>query len=448
MNVKRTLIALAAVAPMLASVPAHAAQTYMKSSRLAYASTPPMPWQDQDPAVGIYRNARNELNNGNYKRAASLFEQIIARHPRSTYAPDAYYWGAFALNRAGNNERAEELLVLQKQRHPRAATSSDAASLLIRIRGEMAKSGDAGAAQNVAAAAGNAARSSCSKDPEMQAEALNAFLHMNSEQAIPLLKQILARRDACSVEMRRKAVFLVSQKRGADVEAILLSAARNDPDKEVREQGVFWLSQVGSDRALEYLEDILKTSTDRDIQDKAVFALSQHRSPRAGQVIRDYAANQSAPREIREKAVFWLGQKQGTDGFLKTLYANEKDQEIKEKIIFSLSQQRGNESYLMDIATSDRENIEMRKKALFWAAQSSRTSLAELAGLYDRMNNREMKEQLIFAYSQRREKEAVDRLMQIAKTEPDRELRKKAIFWLSQSKDPRVAEFLMGLINN
>jgi len=63
------------------------------------------------------------------------------------------------------------------------------------------------------------------------------------------------------------------------------------------------------------------------------------------------------------------------------------------------------------------------------------------------MSNREMKEQLIFVYSQRREREAVDKLMSIAKNETDRELRKKAVFWLSQSKDPRVAEFLMQLIN-
>ena len=58
-----------------------------------------------------------------------------------------------------------------------------------------------------------------------------------------------------------------------------------------------------------------------------------------------------------------------------------------------------------------------------------------------------MKEQLIFVYSQRREREAVDRLMSIARSENDRELRKKAVFWLSQSKDPRVADFLMQLIN-
>jgi hypothetical protein len=58
-----------------------------------------------------------------------------------------------------------------------------------------------------------------------------------------------------------------------------------------------------------------------------------------------------------------------------------------------------------------------------------------------------MKEQLIFVYSQRRESEAVDKMMDIARRETDRELRKKAIFWLSQSRDPRVAEFLLEVIN-
>ena len=58
-----------------------------------------------------------------------------------------------------------------------------------------------------------------------------------------------------------------------------------------------------------------------------------------------------------------------------------------------------------------------------------------------------MKEQLIFVYSQRRETKAVDKLMEIARTEQDRELRKKAVFWLSQSRDPRVADFLLEVIN-
>jgi hypothetical protein len=41
----------------------------------------------------------------------------------------------------------------------------------------------------------------------------------------------------------------------------------------------------------------------------------------------------------------------------------------------------------------------------------------------------------------------MDMLFDIAKNDKDPELRKKAIFWLGQSHDPRVQQFLLDLIN-
>jgi TolA-binding protein len=410
----------------------------------------------QDPADALYRTGRDELNRNNYTKAAASFAQIITRYPKSAYTPDAYYWQAFSLYRiGGESELKTARALLQKQRSSfgRAATvtSGEAASLLARINGQLAQQGDAESGERVRVLAENATQG-CPDDgeDEVRTAALNAFLNMNSEQALPMLKQILARKDACSAKLREKAVFLVSQKRGAEVEDILVSTARQDPNSRVREQAVFWLSQVPSDRALGYLEDILKNSNDERVADKAIFAISQHNSSRASQMLRDYAMNANADAKLREKSIFWLGQRRGNENaqFLKDLYARERDAKLKEKIIFALSQQRGNESWLMDIALNENESIEMRKKALFWAGQSRSTSLTQLTGLYDRMSNRDMKEQLIFVYSQRHEREAVDKLMDIARRETDRELRKKAVFWLGQSKDPRAAEFLMQLINN
>ena len=100
----------------------------------------------------------------------------------------------------------------------------------------------------------------------------------------------------------------------------------------------------------------------------------------------------------------------------------------------------------MEIALSEREPIEMRKKALFWAGQSG-AAIADLVALYDRTQNHEMKDQLIFVYSQPSEPAALDKLIAIAKTETDRELRKKAIFWLGQANDPRAAQVLLDIIN-
>ena len=123
--------------------------------------------------------------------------------------------------------------------------------------------------------------------------------------------------------------------------------------------------------------------------------------------------------------------------------------DLKEKILFSLSQQKGagNDQWLMSIALNAQEDIELRKKALFWAGQSG-VAISELSRLYDRMSDTEMKEQIIFVLSQRqRDPAAMDKMFDIAKNEKNSELRKKAIFWLGQSRDPRVQQFLMDLIN-
>ena len=73
--------------------------------------------------------------------------------------------------------------------------------------------------------------------------------------------------------------------------------------------------------------------------------------------------------------------------------------------------------------------------------------MRRISEVYSRSNEREMKEQLIFVLSQRRETAAIDKLMDIARNDPDREMRRKALFWLGQSKDGRVATFLADLIN-
>lgn len=58
-----------------------------------------------------------------------------------------------------------------------------------------------------------------------------------------------------------------------------------------------------------------------------------------------------------------------------------------------------------------------------------------------------MKEQIIFALSQSiHGEDAVEELMDIALDERDADLQKKALFWLAQSDDPRVADFLLDLI--
>jgi len=420
----------------------------------------PQAWAPADPGDSLYRAARLLLNRGKYAEAASAFKDLISRYPRSTYAPDAYYWEAFALYRTGddvNLRGATTLLEYQAAHFPQAATRGDGDGLLARVYGELARRGDPHAGEWIQAHAsagadtGHAAQRSCaSDDDDPRIAAMNALMQMDAVNAMPVIKQVLARRDACSAELRRRAVFVVSQKRTAETEDVLLGVARNDPDEDVREQAVFWLSQVGSDRAVSALDSILRNSSNEDLRDKAVFALSQIHGPRTAQILRDYAAREDAPEDTREKAVFWLGQQHEGDagGFLRELYGRVTPQDLKEKIIFSLAQTHSadNTRWLMDLAVNSHENIDLRKKALFWAGQGG-ADIADLVALYDRSSDADLKEQLIFVYSQRHEAQALDKMIDIARHETNPELRKRAVFWLGQSHDPRAAQVLLEIIN-
>jgi HEAT repeat protein len=279
--------------------------------------------------------------------------------------------------------------------------------------------------------------------------ALGALAQLGGDQAVAVLQRVLARRDPCSAPLRRRAVFLLSQQRGAETADALLRVAQSDPDREVREQAVFWLSQVRTPRATDLLLGIIGGQGDAGIKEKAVYALGQQRTERATQALRDLAARDGAPRALREKAIFWIGQQRTADNaaFLRGLYGRLGDAQLKEAVLFAVSQQRadGSGEWLLDLAQNGREPLELRKKALFWASQGGAT-MAQLGALYGRVTDREMREQLVFAYSQRREPEAVDRLIEVARRDADPELRKRAIFWLGQSRDPRAAQFLVNLL--
>ena len=443
-------------------------------------SVPPEPWLQQDPGDSLYRAGRAALNRSRYREAATAFRRIRERYSRSGYAPDALYWEAFALYRLGGRQSLRSALAaldLQRKKYPQAATRGDGDALRARVNAELARGGDAESAEEITATAAAAAvapvaaaaprvtttvraprpprgprparHGECGNEDDTRTIALNALIQMDAERAVPILEKVLARRDSGSVCLRRHAIFLISQKHTGRTEEILVNAVNNDPDPEVRGNAVFWLSQVNSERAVAALETILRSSDDTELQEKALFALSQQQSPRALGILRAYAEREDAPEDLRANAIFWLGQRSGSEdaAFLRTLYGRIRNPELREKILFSIAQSGDPASadWLLDIARNRQEPMELRKNALFWAGQG-KASIGELVRLYADVSDSEMREQLVFVYSQRSEREALDKLLDLARRDPDPEIRKKALFWIGQSKDPRATKIIEDIL--
>lgn len=328
-------------------------------------------------------------------------------------------------------------------------------ALLARGLDEMAErsvADRAAMAMEIAAVRASTERMQEACEDDVRHAAIQAVMQMDPERAIPLLRGVLEQRDECAVSLRKQAIFVLGQHEAGLVEDLIIDVARNDPDAGVQEAAVFWLSQVGSERAAAVLAEILESSDNPVLQENAIFALSQHRSDRAGEVLRGYALDSSKPERAREKAIFWLSQHpdHADADFLIELYGQLDTPALKEHIFIHLAQLNDPSAanWVLERAMDSGEDPEVRRQALFWAGQQPGLELGRLEGLYGRLADRGMREQLIYLYAQRDEPERVDRLIEIARVEEDPELRKAAIFWLGQTGDQRAIDFLVELLDD
>ena len=146
------------------------------------------------------------------------------------------------------------------------------------------------------------------------------------------------------------------------------------------------LGTVPAGEAAEYLVSIAQSERG-SLGHKAIFPATIADSANIWPALLKMARNADLPRETRTQSVFWLGQAAG------------------------------------ESATRDLNNI-----------------------VLDNGIDREVREQAVFALSQRPHEEGVPALIAVARTNKDPEIRKKALFWLGQSNDPRALDLFEELL--
>lgn len=104
---------------------------------------------------------------------------------------------------------------------------------------------------------------------------------------------------------------------------------------------------------------------------------------------------------------------------------------------------------LLRIARNTRLGEETRRQSVFWLGQAAGDAAVRgLDSLVEHGDDSdlEIREHAVFALSQRPAEEAVPALIRIARTNRHPELRRKALFWLGQSEDPRAISLFEELL--
>ena len=318
-----------------------------------------------------------------------------------------------------------------------------------------------------------------SDDPcEFKIVVLQALFQTDPQRGIMVATDWLKTGSTQTVRCKGAALTLLGRNGGKAVTPVILGVARNEPDLKLRARAISTLGATNDDSVLDALRDFALNSQDNDIVEASLYALSKHTGERAISILSDIAVSGKTVGQ-RKVAIMSISTRPGepaVDALLR-IYDAEQSVEIRRAVISGFanrkSERAGNK--LFEIARSS-DNIDLRKAAIGAISRRGGDKAVEfLLNLYDTEKNEDLKDQILNSLgygtafyvgtpvaigsrqatvtypaninSRINDQRVITKLIEIARNPKEpMERRKRAIGWLSRSKDPKVLEFLQELL--
>jgi len=279
----------------------------------------------------------------------------------------------------------------------------------------------------------------------------DSYRNWSLEQTAKMALKGLMEKEDKGQKVNRKVAILLRYKRHTSNPRELAAVEVSNTSLRVRlkNKPLYWLGNCTQAEGLSLLKKVMAEDPVNRVREDIITAYAMHDSvPELPNLLNEIATSDQN-KDVREKAVFWIGQQQTPEALeiLKKIVRSDDVDDVREKAVFSISQIK-TEAALDELITlaKTHSDQEIREKAIFWLSQrASKKATKTLEDIAYSSDEIEIKEKAIFAISQRDDSEAVDKLIEIANDHPSVEIRRKAIFWLGQSEDPRAVDALVKL---
>lgn len=315
-----------------------------------------------------------------------------------------------------------------------------------------------------------------SNDPcEFKIVVLQALFQTDVQRGIMAASEWLKPGSTQTVRCKSAALTLLGRNGGKTVTPVILGVARSESDLKLRARAISALGATNDDSVIDSLRDFAMSSQDNSIVEASLYALSKHTGERAITVLGEFATNNSRTIAQRKMAIASIASRPGepaVDALLRT-YDGDQTVEIRRAVISGFANRKSERAgtKLFDIARSA-DNVELRKAAISAISRRGGDKAIEfLLNLYDIEKNEELKDQIInslgygsgmwapvvvgsgqnvyttSASSRMEDQRVIRKMIEIARSpQAPMERRKRAIGWLSRSKDPEVLKFLEELL--
>ncbi len=290
-------------------------------------------------------------------------------------------------------------------------------------------------------------------DGRVGRDAIRAALFGDSVEVTTRLLDI-GRDQTRPLETRRAALSGLwrSDARQLDrISAALLQIATNENDaQQVRTQALSVLSRLDHGAGIPSLVQLANNNTTSWIGRESMRVLASSGDPRARQYLRSTVQRTDLPDELLALAIRGLGRNYVTGqdaNLIRSLYPRLTGDRSRDAVLASVAELGGTENvqWLMGIVRDDKQPPENRRRALEYISRAGATTTALLA-LYDPTQDTQLRSALIAIYSRLADKAATDKLVWIARNEPNYQLKRRAISALSRNSDPAIRQALQDIV--
>ncbi len=389
-----------------------------------------------DAALKAFVEGRDFISDSKWAKAAERFGRFINDYPQDVNVDAAYYYLAFSFKKQNKFKDAATTLEQLMEKYPNSSWKDDAQVMLVEMAPQLGQIPDVTQEGNI----------------EIKVIALQGLFTADPVRALAFVSDILKPGNRAPLRLKEAAITLLGKYGGKQATPALINIVRTEPDEKLRVKAIAALGRSEDESALEILrEQALKGDySDEGPVDTALHAIARNESPRAIGLLGGIATSSKFPK-VREHAIYLLAQMKGEPVVdeLFRIYDAERDIEVRKQAVAGLANRQSPraQNKLIEIARSS-TNLELREQAI--SSLGRRTDdtqfLDILLQLYDAEKNEELKDGLLSAIGRSQQQRALQKLMSVVKSNEPVERRKKAITYLSRSKNPEVLKFLEGIL--
>jgi HEAT repeat protein len=231
----------------------------------------------------------------------------------------------------------------------------------------------------------------------------------------------------------------------------LTTVARNEADNiTVRKQALTVLGRLEHGAGIPHLIEFAREPGSTWLAREAMNVLAGSGDPRTRAFLRETVQRDGTNDELRAIALRALGRSYATQQdatLLRSVFPRLTSDRSRDAVIAAIADVGGadNVAWLLGLTQNDALPLGTRRQAIDHAARAGAT-MPQLTALYAGVGDQQLKDALVNVYARSTERVAVDALMNIARTETNVNVRRRAISALSKSDDPRVKELLRELV--